>query len=153
MPQPIVDLVSQQPGSEMMPMVEQADWNMIVCNTTDVHCPDEQYLLSMALVHRTWTGPASLALRSRVEVMGAGILQACIQSPRMGIWLRGVYFIESLENENADEMIRLLTHLLQSTPNLRKLCIRTWWRLCFPNAADLESVIRDLANKQELDSL
>ncbi|KAL5529727.1 hypothetical protein ACEPAG_5712 [Sanghuangporus baumii] len=152
-PHLIIDMVAQQLASEMMPMADQVDWDTIVCNTADTRCPREQDLLNMALVHRTWTPAATRALRPRVKLTGSRNLQAFLRSPRMGPWLREFYFVESLEAENSREMVRLLEYFIRNTPNLRKLAIRTWWRLGIQEPYALDSVVSELAHLRKLESL
>ncbi|EJD02443.1 uncharacterized protein FOMMEDRAFT_157656 [Fomitiporia mediterranea MF3/22] len=149
----IIDFVAQQLAREMIPLAEQVDWDTNMYNVADAKCPREQDLLNMALVHRTWTQPVSRVLRTRAKLFGAKTLQSFLRSPRMGSWLREVYFVESLDNENAREMVRLLKHLLRNAPNLRKLAIRTWWRLDVRDMYDFHQVILELEHMQHLESL
>ncbi|EJD02438.1 uncharacterized protein FOMMEDRAFT_29454 [Fomitiporia mediterranea MF3/22] len=149
----IIDLVAQQIASEMIPFAEDVDWDTNMCNVVDSKCPREVDLLNMALVHRTWTGPVSRVLRTRAKLYGAKTIESFLRSPRMGTWLRELYFIEALEYENAGEMVRLLSHLLRNVPNLKKLAIRTWCRLDPADMYDFNDFAKEIANMQQLEAL
>ena len=133
-PPVVIDLVAQQLASEMQSLARQVDWDAHVffgqshvlwgtsCRQTD--------LRAMALVNRTWTEPATRALRSRVYIQGETGLNRLATSPRVGPWIREVYFRSSTDpygrwEEDVGATIRQLGRFLKQTPHVRELAVRT----------------------------
>ena len=53
---------------------------------------DERTLMSMSLVHSSWTVPAQRALGRRIHVRGIEGIRAALSSPAVGAWTREVSF-------------------------------------------------------------
>lgn len=130
-PPVVLDLVAQEIMGNMPHSARQSEWdnNVFFGVSHERHSPEEADLLAMAQTHRSWTDPATRMLRTRVHIVGGSELKKFVKSPRMGPWIKELYFQSSAnpvaKQEDAIATLKYLGKVLQQTPNIEHLAVQS----------------------------
>lgn len=155
----ILGLVAECLASDRVPFEHRACFKAYI-HTDFTKCENQEALLCMSIVHRSWTFHAQRALRRRISVDDLKNLSPLLSSPLIGPWVQELFFCpfdikwyESASQKDKGEVSRLLRTVFTMCPNIRSLCLRMPFHLFSSESAVLGSVIPEIPSLRSLQSL
>lgn len=125
-PSLIVELVAENVESDRTP------FHRILLQTSR-ECDADRLLLTMCLVHRSWTDTAQRYLRRRIFASGRAGIYSLLQSPQLGPWVRDLSIRTHITSPKLEDCQpgtsysdtpRLITEILHKCPNVTFLLLQ-----------------------------